>query len=175
MISFLPAAKGGQTFTGILDMWASLENVRRNGFLPATIIDGGAYVGEWARRAMRSSRTQNPYARGRTRAKADTLAGAAARLGNGSLYRITLLGPEKRSQVPYKLMETGSSVLDENTSFSHATVVLPMQPLDAVVADTGVSGPFLLKLDVQGYELEVLKAQLALSSPPKSSFSRSHS
>ncbi len=143
---------------GVLDMWASLANLKSNGFSPATIIDGGAFVGEWSTRARQLFPAAallmleaNPEKRG-------VLESVGATLGNASL-RMALLGPEARSDVPFKVVEggMGSSVLDERTSFPRTTVPLTMTTLDSVVTSTGVRGPFLVKLDVQGYEVEVLK------------------
>jgi hypothetical protein len=49
------------------------------------------------------------------------------------------------------------SVLSENTGFERNVLTLPMTTLDEVSGATTLKGPVLLKLDVQGYELEVLR------------------
>jgi hypothetical protein len=61
-------------------------------------------------------------------------------------------------------METGSSVFEENSSFSRRKTTRQMTSLDSLLRDRGLSSPIsFLKLDVQGYELEVLRgAQDAL-------------
>ena len=54
--------------------------------------------------------------------------------------------------------ETASSVLRETAGPAHSVVDHPMRTVDDVVRrDYGGRPPDLLKLDVQGYELEVLK------------------
>jgi FkbM family methyltransferase len=70
---------------------------------------------------------------------------------------IGLLGSAEKQAVPFCLMETGSSVFPERTPFKRSVVELPMCTLDGVVAEYSLDGPFLLKLDVQGSELQVLR------------------
>jgi hypothetical protein len=48
-------------------------------------------------------------------------------------------------------------VLPELTSFGQEKVVVPMLRLDDIMEDRLSVGPVLLKLDVQGFELEVLR------------------
>jgi hypothetical protein len=38
------------TYASGMSMWWSLENLSRCGFHPASVIDVGAFVGEWTRR-----------------------------------------------------------------------------------------------------------------------------
>ena len=54
-------------------------------------------------------------------------------------------------------MESGSSVLPENTGFDRKELALAMTTLDDVSGASALEGPVLLKVDVQGYELEVLR------------------
>ena len=48
-------------------------------------------------------------------------------------------------------------VTDELTSFGSTPVTLPMCTLDECMLRSGFEEPLLLKLDVQGFELEVLR------------------
>ena len=32
---------------GVLSMWGSLQNLKSNGFSPRTVIDVGAWIGDW--------------------------------------------------------------------------------------------------------------------------------
>jgi FkbM family methyltransferase len=134
-----------------------LESLRDNGFSPAAIIDVGANVGDWSRMAaplfpdarvlMLEGNPENDAALGAT----------ADAIGSRSERVIALLGPEKKDAVKFYTFGTGSSVLPELTTFDKGTVTLPMDLLDNVVEGAALPGPFLLKLDVQGFELEVLK------------------
>ena len=128
-------------------MWASLRRISQL-FQPAGIIDIGANVGDWARQADRIFNCPihmieaQPALEGNLRS-------------TGFPYTITLLGPESRPSVPFHLTGTGSSVMEELTGFEKGRIDLPMQRLDDLRID--LPAPLLLKLDVQGYELEVLK------------------
>ena len=64
--------------------------------------------------------------------------------------------------MPLHVSETGSSVLDESIPQSLPIQLCEMRTVDEVVAkDYRGGAPDLLKLDVQGYELEILKGALA--------------
>ena len=51
----------------------------------------------------------------------------------------------------------GSSVLEQVQNKAPIAESLPMRTLDSVVDERKMTGPILLKADVQGYELEVLR------------------
>ena len=65
-----------------------------------------------------------------------------------------LLGAEAKASTTFFLAETGSSVYAEVTSFPQKAVTLPMQTLDCVMAAVDRPGTCLLKMDVQGAELD---------------------
>jgi FkbM family methyltransferase len=143
---------------GMIKMSASLRNMQRDGFTPASIIDIGAYHGDWSRMA-RSIYPDTPiYMIEANPEKESVLASASREIGQTE-YRIALLGPRRAAAVPFNVMETGSSVLPEKTSIPRSTALLSMTTLDALFADDPpLPRPHFLKLDVQGYELEVLSA-----------------
>jgi hypothetical protein len=76
-----------------------------------------------------------------------------------------LLGPAAAQGVTFYQAETGSSVLRDPGNSSAQPTAMEMTTLDAVVRATPFERADFLKLDVQGYELEVLKgAEQVLSS-----------
>jgi FkbM family methyltransferase len=72
-------------------------------------------------------------------------------------YEIALLGPEERSEVTFHLNDTVSSVLTEVESEAPEKEQRSMSTLDTLVSGTPFAEPDFLKLDVQGYELEILR------------------
>jgi len=134
-----------------------LQNLKRNGFRPETIIDVGAYVGEWSRMAA-SIFPSTPVVMIECNPENEAALRSAQRvIGSGSQYTILLLGPEERETVRFYQLGSCSSVLEELTSFEKRKVGLPMGTLDGMLRAGGVRVPTLLKLDVQGFELEVLR------------------
>ena len=147
---------------GMLTMWGSIANLKRNSFVPRTIIDVGAYVGEWTqgiRVIYPESRClmveANPDKRQALEAVRSQLPGRVS-------VHIALLGAEARQSMPFYVVGTGSSVLREHTSVARTQIMLPMCTLDQVAADARLEPPIFLKLDVQGYELEVLRGGLGV-------------
>jgi hypothetical protein len=77
-------------------------------------------------------------------------------MSNNLQYKIALLNSEHSDAVPFYLSETASSVLKTHHSDDQPTL-LPALTLDEVSEEYGFGErTCLLKLDVQGFELEVL-------------------
>lgn len=134
----------------------ALERLRASDFSPATIFDVGAYQGDFAQTCLRIWPVSQlvcfevqPLSLRRLRSNTDP-----------TQVRIfeCLLGAETRSSVSLHLAETASSVLTENAVPKEQHAEFPMRTIDEVIAmDLSGTVPTLLKLDVQGYELEILK------------------
>jgi FkbM family methyltransferase len=141
---------------GMISMAASIGNMRRNGFYPASIIDVGAYQGDWSRLARRIYPNVPIYMLEANPEKEPFLSAAAQEIGAAE-YRIALLGAHPAESVAFHVRGTGSSVLPENTATPYSTEQLPMTTLDRVLAGKPYPAPYFLKLDVQGFELEILR------------------
>ena len=141
---------------GVPELAPALARLRQLGFEPSLIFDVGAYRGEFAqlcRGVWPTSRIVcfEPQPAARLQLEQS--------LGKDSLISVfqVLLGAEERPAVDFHLCETASSVLEEQVDKSHPVASFPMATIDALVSAKVLQPPEFLKLDVQGYELEVLK------------------
>ena len=75
----------------------------------------------------------------------------------GVSYEISLVGDQTRITVPFFELETGSGVFEEQSSVPRQTRTYAMTTVDFLLANKGWESVDLIKIDVQGYELEVLK------------------
>jgi FkbM family methyltransferase len=135
----------------------SLRNLFRAGFTPRSIVDIGAGSGSWTEAAegiFRDASFLMIEARPEQRALLETV--CAKDPGRFSFASI-LLGAEARPEVEFAQMSTGSSVFEERSDVPRQHLRLPMTTLDAILTERALPPPDFLKLDVQGYELEILK------------------
>lgn len=128
--------------------------LRTKGYCPATIIDVGAYEGNWTRLARRvfpnaSTLMVEPQA-----SKAPLLQRVAGELPEAQ-YVMALLASQAGRAVTFYEMETGSSMMPENSDVPRREVRLITRTLDEIAAE--FSQPIFLKIDAQGAELEILE------------------
>ena len=142
---------------GIPSFVGLLQSVKENGFVPQTIVDIGAHVGDWSRLASQIFPMAKFFMIEGNPDHDAALKDSVHQIGQNSEYAISLLGPEERSATTFCKLDTGSSVLPELTSFQRTEVTLPMSTLDGFMSGRECRLPILLKLDVQGFELEVLR------------------
>lgn len=145
-------------------MFFSIKEMKRRGFMPKTVIDVGAYTGGWTSRVLQYYPDAKYILCEAQPDKQADLEQVKNRYPGQVEYHIGLLGSAEKEKVPYYLMETGSSVLEENTDYSRELTYLPMHTLDSLIDAGSLQQPCFLKLDVQGYEIEVLKGAQALLS-----------
>jgi FkbM family methyltransferase len=141
---------------GMPELSASLRRLSEHGFDPRRIFDVGAYQGDFARACLAIWPETEVTAFEVLEHKVAEL----RRLAASGLHIdviATLLGAENCDAVPLHVMETASSVLEEHLQQDAVTRMHPMRTIDSIVHDSGSESPDFLKLDVQGYELEVLK------------------
>ena len=135
-----------------------LAAIARRGFSPALIVDAGAHDGTWTRMVKLIWPTAHVLMVEPNPAKHDALSRLAQTLG--AELCTDLLSSAGNGEVVLHMMDSGTSVLAERSSASRTTQRFPTRSLDAVLDGRKAD---LLKIDVQGYEIEVLKgAELAL-------------
>jgi FkbM family methyltransferase len=134
-----------------------LQAMRANEFVAKTVIDIGANVGRWSEAAASVFPSARFVLIDGNPKNYSHLKAVASKLGSNSEFTIALLGAEEKNAVPFYDLGTGSSILPELTSFEKSGISLPMLTLDGLFATRVCEVPLLLKLDVQGYELEVLR------------------
>jgi FkbM family methyltransferase len=149
---------------GLPTLIGSLNNLKAQGFVPACILDVGANLGQWTREAAPIF-PQAQFVLIEANSKhAAALEQTAKDLAGRVSFEIRLLGPEPRDAATFYTVDVenqqwsaGSSVLPELTTYPRQATTLPMDTLDSVLGSYSCASPVLLKLDVQGFELEILK------------------
>jgi FkbM family methyltransferase len=141
---------------GVPSVESSLANMRRNGFLPHRVIDVGAYHGDWTRMVKRQFPEAAVLMVEPQLSLQEHLTSVASEFRDLTIAPV-LLGATEKSTVTFHHVDSASSVLAESQSDARYTVDLPMTTLAALTEGTPFCQPDFIKLDVQGYELEVLK------------------
>lgn len=136
------------------DMEWSLKNLKSNGFNPSTILDIGAFEGEWTKMCNGIFTNANYLMFEAQESKKGKLEVIKS---NKIDFHIGLLGPESNQKSKFYINETVSSALPETEKSSQDFVEIQMYTVDEVVRLKGISKVDFIKLDVQGFELEVLK------------------
>jgi FkbM family methyltransferase len=139
-------------------LWWSLYNLKLNGFRPKRIIEVGAYRGGWTRACKKifpsaaimmiePHISENKFLRRFCKGHPDCC------------YVNALVVASEKEKVPFSTSEVnlGSRVLAEPEAKKNNYIELSMTTLDSLTEETLFRKSQLFKLDVQGYELEVLK------------------
>jgi FkbM family methyltransferase len=141
---------------------ASLGVLKKLGFEPKAAIDVGAYHGEWSAMFKSLFPGATMLMIEAQESKRQALEAAARRLQPCSM-EIALLGPEDGKTVTFCEMETGSSVYEEASGCARNYATRELITLDTLLKNhPRFQSADILKLDTQGYELEILKGCPAL-------------
>ncbi len=142
---------------GVPEIPPALERLAKIGFQPKQIFDVGAYRGEFAQSCLHVWKNANIACFEALDSKVCQLQQLAQHNSAITVFPV-LLGAKACEKVPLNQAETASSILVEHIPQNFPVSFHPMQTVDQIVQDHFAGrSPDLLKLDVQGYELEVLK------------------
>lgn len=133
---------------------AAYRRLSNQGFSPRCIIDVGAYEGNWTRLARRVF-TDVPVIMVEPQASKKVHLNRVANELPKTTYVQALLTSQSGQENTFFEMETGSSIFPENSNVARKATHLVSQTLDEIAV--GIGSPIMLKIDVQGAELEVLK------------------
>ncbi len=138
---------------GVPDLGWSLMQLRRFGFAPRHAMDVGAYLGHWTLACLEvfpevAVTCVEPQTWGQTK-----LFGLANKTKRIHVIQ-ALLGRTEKDSTPFQDQGSGSSVFLTSDS---ALQSKPMTTIDTLIKMGKCEPPELLKLDVQGYEIEVLE------------------
>jgi FkbM family methyltransferase len=138
-------------------MTLGLKTLASRGFQPRTIVDVGACEGEWTQLSHKIWPRAKNIMIEPNRALSPNLRKLAISL-DGAFFD-ALLGATDGEEVSFYQMEkasfSGSSVLNERSDAKRTIEKRTLTTLDALQAN--FQSPGFLKIDVQGYELEVLR------------------
>lgn len=141
-----------------------VQRLKEAGVSPATIVDVGANVGQFAVAASELLPAAELHS---IEPDPDTAARLRGHLPAAAAARVVVSAVgERDGTVEFQVNSDSqvSSVLplgeDRKASFPGSrvqrTMTVPLTTLDALFADRGLAGPILLKIDVQGYEDRVI-------------------
>lgn len=141
---------------GAITMSARLENLRAAHFAPRQIIDAGAFHGDWARLAHQIFPTAHLLLLEPQPALAGPLAALCTRLP-AAKFRPCLLG-RAEGEAAFLLQASNSRVVQADHVAGPGETVLrvPVSTLERVAREEAFEDCDLLKLDLQGHELEAL-------------------
>jgi FkbM family methyltransferase len=137
---------------GVLDMRESLRQLCRFGFIPKHVMDVGAFKGDWTRICLDIFPGAAIMCIEPQDAPQEELNKLASEHSNVKVIQ-TLLGRTERENVPFEEIGSGSSVLLNSRKEEKRS----MTTINSLIESGLCKPPELLKLDVQGYELEVLE------------------
>jgi FkbM family methyltransferase len=140
------------------NMEFGLVAAMEKGLVPRTIIDVGAFEGDWSKLARRIWPKSCILMFEPNLAKQDHLALVASDI-SASVF-CELLGAEDHTTVSYNVMGSGSSVLSERSPLHRVVERRSLRRIDSFLKE--IEAPALLKVDTQGYEIEVLKGATSI-------------
>lgn len=137
------------------DQEYSFKSLKKLGYQPKLVLDVGAYEGTWAASFLTIFPEAKILMLEGQESKKDILQQKSA-VNKQLDFRIALLGSTEQ-EVEFNIYETASSVLKENNETGAKTEIRTLTTLDQTTINTPFAQPDFIKIDTQGYELEILK------------------
>jgi len=141
--------------SGVPNMFYSLERLKALGFTPQQIIDVGAYEGEWTKSCLTVFPDASYIMYEAMQQKQPKLE-QISRSHSKVTFEIALLAESDNNELYFTELETASSVLEETVNKQNRTK-RKSTSLNSSLKKKGIAKVDLIKLDVQGYETEILK------------------
>ena len=141
---------------GFPSIEATLRCMKARGFDPRFGIDIGAHDGYWTLFFRQEFPACRMLMVEGLESKADRLRQVSEQSGGSIDFRIAVLGASHGQPVRWVEMGTGSSALEEHSAYPRDVKARELTALDELLDRDGPGVDFM-KLDVQGYELEVLR------------------
>ncbi|GAB5562509.1 MAG: hypothetical protein SynsKO_41560 [Synoicihabitans sp.] len=136
----------------------AFKTLKSLGWKPVSCIDVGAYHGEWTETYRSIFPQSNVLMIEGQQTKAPLLREYISQSPSGVSFEIALLGASDGVAVRFVEMGTGSSVFEESSPYARKVTERNLTKLDTLLRDyPDFQKANVIKLDTQGYELEVLK------------------
>jgi FkbM family methyltransferase len=129
-----------------------LKAISSRGFSPKVVVDVGAYQGQWSMMVRSIWPGCDIIMIEPNIEQRERLQSIAAQL-NATLHT-ELLGAENGQEVKFHLMGSGSSVFPERSDVPRKSEIRRLRTLNSILG--GDARIDLLKIDAQGYELQIL-------------------
>lgn len=144
---------------GLPSMAWSVGNLKKLGYHPSTIIDVGAYQGNWTKE-MQPIFPEANFLLIEPQPERAAVLSVLAKQSPKVYFESALAGATDDAETAFNVLKTGSSVYAQRykaEELTPETITLPIRTLDTLVKKNALPGNYFIKLDVQGYEPEVLK------------------
>jgi FkbM family methyltransferase len=133
-------------------MDAALARCARRGPIPPTVIDVGASDGRWSRLARRHFASSRFFM---VEARQEHEAGLAATAADPAFAYAICAAGNRDGQVHFDATDLfGGQASD--TPYEQNSILVPVRRLDSLARERRLEGPFGLKLDTHGYEMQIL-------------------